>query len=239
MWILRSARKRIFSSGGKVDNSQDTRIELYKRYEKIYAGAITDILDEMHYYNQTIPSEIKPIKLGMRTVGSAFTVVGRPKRQISIDEGIRPILKWQSCVTPHSVVVMQTNSRDIAHIGELGVNSIRKRGCQGIVIDGGVRDVGYILKEEFPVWARYLTAPDAVPRWEVIDWNVPIIVGDVQVRPGDVIVGDYDGVICIPLELAEEVLIRCEEKVERENKVRSALREGVNPTEAYEKFGRY
>lgn len=220
-------------------DKQISLAEMCERFGRIYTGAITDVLDEMNYYHQTLPWELKPIKFGIRTAGAAFPVVGHPRRQLDYDASIRPILKMFGDVPPDSVVVYETNDRAAAQLGELSVTSIKAKGCRGAVIDGGVRDVEYILREDFPVWSRYTTPADSVPRWQIVDWNCVVTVGDVRIEPGDLIVADYDGIVAIPQKVAGEVLLRCEELIGTENKVREAVRRGVPPLEAYEQYGEF
>lgn len=213
--------------------------ELCARFGKIYSGAITDVLDEKNHYNQTLPWQLKPIKFGIRTAGAAFPVIGRPQRQGDYAASIRPILKMLGEVPAHSVVVYETNDQRAAHLGELSVTSIKARGCRGAIIDGGVRDVEYILREDFPVWSRYTTPADAVPRWQIVEWNCVVTIGDVRIEPGDVVVADYDGVVAVPGRIAAEVLLKCEELVGTESEVRTAVRRGMAPLEAFEAYGEF
>jgi regulator of RNase E activity RraA len=112
---------------------------------------------------------------------------------------------------------------------------VRRRGD-----DGGVRDVDYILREEFPVCARYVTPQDCVPRWELLaHGDVTIVIGGVRVAPGDWIVGDADGIVIVPGEGVDEVLTEAEAKVSTENDVRDSVREGMRPLEAYERYGTF
>ena len=75
--------------------------------------------------------------------------------------------------------------------------------ARGAVIDGGARDTDYILELGFPVFARYRTPIDIVGRWHLVAYNVPIQIGHVHIEPGDYILGDRDGVIAVPQEVAE------------------------------------
>ncbi|MFH1267390.1 MAG: RraA family protein [Planctomycetota bacterium] len=213
--------------------------DLIARFSRIYTGAIADVLDEMNHYNQTLPHELKPIKFGLRTTGAAFPVMGRPSRQTDYAASIRPVLQMLSEVPRDSVVVYETKDRLAAHLGELSVTSIKTRGCRGAVIDGGVRDVEYILREDFLVWSRYTTPADAVPRWQIVEWNCVVTIGDVRIEPGDIIVADYDGIVSIPRTIGGEVLLKCEELVGTENKVRAAVREGMSPLKTFETYGEF
>jgi regulator of RNase E activity RraA len=112
-------------------------------------------------------------------------------------------------------------------------------GCRAARADGGVRDVRHILDQGFPVFTRYRTPADAPPRWRLAEWDVPVRIGDVEVRPGDVVVGDVDGVVCVPRDIREEVLLAAEKTVETETEVREAVTEGMDPLAAYDEYGEF
>ncbi len=108
------------------------------------------------------------------------------------------------------------------------------------MIDGGTRDAGYILREDFPVFSRYVTPQDCVPRWELLaHGDVTIVVGGVRVRPGDWIVGDRDGLVIVPGERLQEILTEAEAKVATESEIRDSVRGGTLPLDAYERFGTF
>ena len=108
------------------------------------------------------------------------------------------------------------------------------------MLDGGARDAEYILRQDFPVFSRYVTPQDCVPRWELMaHGEVTIVVGGVRASLGDWIVGDRDGVVIIPGECLEEVLAEAESKVATENEIRSSVRDGMRPLEAYEHYGTF
>jgi regulator of RNase E activity RraA len=143
-------------------------------------------------------------------------------------------------VQPGSVAVYQTNDRTCAHLGELSATSLASRGCVGAVIDGGARDIEYMLRQDFPVFSRYVTPQDCVPRWELLrHGDVTIFVGGVEVAPGDWIVGDRDGVVVVPGAVVDAVLSEAEEKVATESEIREAVREGALPLEAFERYGTF
>lgn len=214
--------------------------ELAGRFARLYTGALTDVLDRHGLFSQTLPWELSPLRPGMRVVGPAYPILGRPCPGHEHDRSIRRILAMLGSVPAGHVAVYQTNDRTCAHLGELSVTSLASRGCAGAVIDGGVRDVDYILRESFPVFSRYVTPQDCVPRWELVDYgDVTILVGGVQIAFGDWIVGDGDGVVVVPGGLLEEVAAETEEKVATETDIRQAVRDGLLPLEAYERFGTF
>jgi 4-hydroxy-4-methyl-2-oxoglutarate aldolase len=214
--------------------------ELARRFSSLYTGALTDVLDRHGYLQQTLPPELLPLRKGMRLAGPVYPVLGRPHPGHDYDISIRRILAMLGSVPPGSVAVYQTDDRASAHLGELSVISLASRGCAGAVIDGGARDADYILREGFPVFSRYVTPQDCVPRWELLaHGDVTIVVGGVQVAPGDWIVGDEDGLVVVPAGALEEILAEAEAKVATENEIRDAVRDGILPLDAYERFGTF
>jgi len=214
---------------------------LPRRFARIYTAAITDVMDEMGLQRQTLPSTIQPLTADMRTAGWAFTVRGRPYRGAPRDreETLRRFLKMLGAVPPDSVLVLAANDSVAAHFGELSAEWFRARRVRGAVIDGSTRDAASIARLRFPTFVRYRTPQDSVPRWRVTDWGQPLTIGGVRVALGDIVVADWDGVVVVPRRAAHEVLVRCEKLVGTENKVRRAVKRGMTPLDAYEKFGAF
>ena len=213
--------------------------ELCDRYAELYPGAVTDVLDDMGYSSRTLPSALEPLTPDVRMAGIAYPVHGHPDEQCDYEENIRKFLTMLGEAPSNSVIAYETRDDEAAHIGELSTTALQVRGCRGAVVDGGVRDVRFIREQGFPTFARYLTPADAPPRWSLAEWNVPIRIGDVEVRPGDVLVGDADGVVAVPGNVREDVLERAEDLVETEDAVREAVLDGVSPLEAFEEHGAF
>jgi regulator of RNase E activity RraA len=210
---------------------------LPRRFARIYTAAVTDVMDEMGLFRQTLPSTIEPLRPDMRLAGYAFPARGRPRARGPRDEVVRKFLAMLGDVPRDSVLVLQANDNVAAHFGELSAESFRARGVRGAVVDGSTRDAAYIGRRGFPTFVRYRTPQDSIPRWQVTDWGQPITIGGVRVHLGDIVVGDLDGVVIVPRRVAVEVLGRCEKLVGTENRVRTAVKRGMLPLEAYEKYG--
>lgn len=222
-------------SRGKPGRGVSSR-DLSVRYSRIYTAAITDVLDKRGYYNQALPHGIAPLTPETRLAGIAFPASGKPTRTDDTETTIRAFLSMLGAVPRDGVLVVQTNDDVAAHFGELSAAAMKARGVRGAVIDGATRDAAYIVRERFPVFCRYRTPLDSLPRWRVVEWGHPVTIGDVRVSPGDVVVGDLDGVVVVPKALAVEVLLECEALLDSENQVRDAVRRGMAPLRAYEKF---
>jgi 4-hydroxy-4-methyl-2-oxoglutarate aldolase len=214
---------------------------LPRRFARIYTAAITDVMDEMGLKRQTLPAAIQPLASGMRTAGYAFTARGRsyngsPRER---DQTLRRFLGMLGAVPAESVLVLAAHDNVAAHFGELSAAWFRAKKVRGAVIDGATRDAAAIMRMGFPTFVRYRTPQDSVPRWRVADWGQPVTIGNVRVSLGDLVVADLDGVVIVPRRAAHEVLRHCEKLVGTENRVRSAVRSGMTPLAAYQKFGSF
>ncbi len=210
-----------------------------ERFAAIYTAALADILDARGYHAQTLPVSIRPLATGMTLAGQAFTVRGRPVEVTSYDAALRNVLRMLGEVPAGQVAVYACEQDVSAHLGELSVTSLKARGVAGCVLDGGCRDVRFILDEGFPVFCRYVTPEDSTWRWKLEATQVSITIGDVRIEPGDLVVGDDDGVVAVPHGIAESVLAEAEAKAATESEIRKAVREGMLPLEAYERFGTF
>ncbi len=204
-----------------------------------YTGAVTDILDEMGYHRQALPYSIQSLVPGQTSAGRALTLLGEPSEIEDPDIVFPPFLRMLGAIRPGNVLTNQANDNVSAHLGELSSETAKFRGARGAVIDGGARATEYMFRLGFPVFARYKTPMDIRGRWRLVDWNVPIVIGSVAIAPGDLILGDRDGVIAIPQTIAEEVVTKAEVVVQTEDLVRAAILKGVLPLEAYQRFGRF
>jgi 4-hydroxy-4-methyl-2-oxoglutarate aldolase len=213
--------------------------DVCKRFSMIYTGAISDVLDEMGYRNQVLPAAIQALTLDQTVTGVAMPVEGQSTDSEDPEEIFVPVLTMLGDLAHGDVIVSQPHDHVSAHIGELSAESAKVRGARGAVIDGGARDIDYILRLGFPVFCRYRTPQDIIGRWKLVSYGQPVEIGRVKIHRGDFITGDKDGVVVIPNDITSEVLRRSEEVVNTENLVRKAILRGVHPVEAYRTYGRF
>jgi regulator of RNase E activity RraA len=209
------------------------------RFSSVYTAALADVLDDRGLREQVLPPAIRPLAPGTRLAGQAFTVAGEPVEHDDWDATIRKTLAMLGSVPPGHVAVYQCRHDRSAHFGELSATSLLARGVAGCVIDGGCRDTRFILDEGFPVFARHVTPEDSTWRWRVTATQVPVTIGTVTVSPGDWVVGDDDGVVVVPAAVAADVLAEAERKTGTESEIRRAVRDGLSPLEAYERYGTF
>jgi regulator of RNase E activity RraA len=207
--------------------------QLSARLEELYVPAVADVLDSLGRWNQLLSIDIAPLQLGQKIAGPAFTAKGHATVDLDVGLGAGVL----DGLTPGCVAIWDTsNDRTTGHWGELMSTMARARGCRGAVIDGGIRDSEYILRQGFPVWSKFRCAADAMGRWKITDANVPVVVSGILIRPGDFIFADIDGVLVIPHEIVEDVVTRAEAVVDAEDDIREAVSSGEPLADMYEKF---
>jgi regulator of RNase E activity RraA len=213
--------------------------ELCERYEQLYTGLITDVMDDLGHESRTMSSALKPLDRRQTFAGLAFTAVGYENHSVDYDEQIHRFLKMVGDVPEHAVLVLEANATESAQVGELTTTALEEQGCRGVVTDGGLRDSEFVLEQGFPVHCGHRTPADSLYRWELLDWDTTAVVGGVEVSPGDVVIGDIDGVVVVPEEIAEAVLHEAEAMRSDEDAVREGIRDGMTPLEAYEEYGAF
>jgi regulator of RNase E activity RraA len=122
-------------------------------------------------------------------------------------------------------------------MGELSAETLHLRGVAGYVVDGGTRDSAFIRELGFPVACRYSTPADIAGEWSVDELGGEIAIADVLIRTGDYVLADRDGVIVVPASETPAVVARAEALASTESDLRSALRQGMDPEEAYLRYG--
>ena len=207
------------------------------RFLRLYTGAISDILDKRGFRNQVLPHYITPFTTASRVAGIAFTGQGYPCADTNHDD-TQTRLKMLDSIAPGTVSVWSSGgSMDCAHWGEIMSTAVKQRGCTGAVIDGGVRDVDFVNAMDYPVFGKFKCSASSLGRWDIVDFQIPIKIGNTVVRPGDFVFGDTDGVVIIPKDMTMEVLVAAEGIFERESGMREELRRGISVKDAYAKYG--
>lgn len=212
---------------------------LVERLAACYTGAVHDVLRMMGYQRIVLPPQIKAIAPGTRLAGPVWTVSGHIDRTKSRDE---TLLGWCTLLAKAPaghVVVCQPNNREVALMGELSAQTLAARGVLGYVVDGGSRDTDLVLEQGFPVFCSFLTPSDIVETWIADRFGEPITIGGVTITTGDYLVADRDGVVIVPRAVVEEVVTRTEEVVATESDMRRALLGGMDPVEAYHRYGKF
>jgi len=214
-------------------------VSLVERIRACYTGAIHDVLRAKGHFQQTLPYHIRPLNNSHKLAGPVFTIEGR--RDDTLDAH-QSLLKWCELLSkaPSGVVLIcQPNDHTLAHMGELSSETLTYKKVLGYIVDGGCRDSSFIENIGFPVFCSYFTPVDVVGKWAATAFGKPIRIGDVTIHSGDYVMADRDGIVIIPQSLVEEVTAEAEEVLRKENLVRKAILQGVDPVAAYLQYRKF
>jgi len=210
--------------------------ELLKRYEQLYTGAVNDVLREFCLLEQALPNRIKSLREYHTVAGFAFTVKSSPNVKIQGE------MKFRSRMLDEmyeDAFILWDTSRDAKATlwGGVMTSIAKEKKLKAACIDGGIRDTHQILSADFPVFYEYRISNGSLGRCLITHYQIPIKIGDVTIKPGDVVIGDVDGVLVVPRDIAYDVLIRAEEIKENEKKIYSWVHEGQSIDEITKKGG--
>jgi 5-oxopent-3-ene-1,2,5-tricarboxylate decarboxylase / 2-hydroxyhepta-2,4-diene-1,7-dioate isomerase len=182
--------------------------ELHDQLMRVSTATLTGQLQRRGIHN-TFLSGVVPVKEGQRMVGTAHTLRYVPMREDLQGELVRGQNAQRRAIeslAPDEVLVIDARGEpDAGTIGDIFVLRALRRGAAGVVTDGALRDTAAIRAIDLPVYHRASHAATLARRHLPLDHQVPIACGGVTIFPGDVLVGDGDGVVVIPAALAEEV----------------------------------
>lgn len=215
--------------------SNDDRDALIARLARLDTAGLSDVLDEMGYPNQVLASDLRPLDPRSRMAGIALCVRGEnrvvtqsplpPEKQMSAYE-------LERRMKPGLVGVIDAGGNNVgATIGGFVATSLQKSGCKGIVTNGGVRDSREIVDVGLPTFCRFVTPVNASRRWTLVEMDqaihLPGIAGSpVTIHPGDLVLGDADGVIVIPSAIAAPAIEAAEELGAIERTIAEGIRAG-------------
>jgi regulator of RNase E activity RraA len=204
-----------------------------KRLESISTTNLSDALDQAGLRGAVIG--IRPLFGMPKVVGRAVTIkitaagMMKSKRHLGIDA--------IASSSPGDVIAIDNRGDTYNNCwGEILSCAAQQKGVSGVLVDGAARDVDFCQEIGFPVFARGVVPITARGRIMQEDFNCPIRLGDVQVRPGDILVGDVNGVVVIPEEKVDEVLSAAEMILEKEEKMKADILAGMDILEVDSKY---
>ena len=205
--------------------------------ENLYSAVVADVLDKLGYRNQILSARVKALTPAKRVFGRVFTA-----RAIKVDEvPAEPYkLEMQAIDTMQKgdvLVVDAGHIQDSAFWGELLSTACQAKGVNGVVMTTCTRDLWALNKMNFPVFGTGATPADSLGRIDTIEIGNPITIDGVETQNGDFVLGDLDGVVIIPSEIAEEAIRLANEKMSGENTVREELAQGIPVADVFKRHG--
>jgi len=210
--------------------------ELLSRFEQLYTGAVNDVLREFCLLEQALPGRILPLREYRTVAGFAFTVKSAPNVKVQGEMEFRTQMLDEM---KEDAFVIWDTSRDSKATLWGGVMTATAKGkkLKAACIDGGIRDTHQILEADFPVFYEYRISNGSLGRCLITNYQIPVKIGDVTIKPDDVVLGDVDGVLVVPRAIAYDVLIRAEEIKENEKKIFDWVHEGQSIQDITKKGG--
>ncbi|MGA2419562.1 MAG: RraA family protein [Candidatus Acidiferrum sp.] len=231
------------TNAAKPWKSDDELFALVQR--ELFTCVVGDVMDKLDLQHQFLPPQIQPLRQDMVVIGRAMPVLAADVFVEKIAGSANPLMNKPFGLMLEALDDLRTNEIYVntgssprnALWGELMSTRAAKLGCRGAVLNGYVRDTKAVLKMNFPTFGFGSYGQDSAPRYKVVDFRVPVEIGGVRVRPGDILFGDIDGALIVPREAEEDVFVRALEKARGEKLVRKAIEEGSSAVEAFEKYG--
>jgi regulator of RNase E activity RraA len=206
--------------------------------KEIYTGVLCDMLDTLGCSHQFLPREIQALRPTDVRAGRAYPTIicdvyGEQKTPLGkLPEAIDHIKEGE-------IYIVAGGDRRCSYFGEIMTATIRAHGGVGAVIDGYMRDTRQVLEQNFPVFCRGRDAQGSLYRNQVIEYGVPVEIGNIKINPGDLIFADIDGVVVIPKDIEEEAVAITLQKVRGERDIRKAVENGMSAVDAVTKFGTF
>src|SRR3984885_5230497 len=219
-------------------SSSLTDSELVAQFRRVEVASISDAIEQITGKKMYMTHHMKPI-FTAKFAGFARTVQLKKDEGTKDPEALTGMLEAIDQGSTDSVYVMAVeDGEDIAGMGGLMGTAMAARGYAGAVIDGGVRDVAYLRKIGFPVFATGIVPSTSVHHYRFAGSQIPVVCDGVTVNSGDIVAADSDGVVVVPKARAQEVLTMAQQMDFKEHSMYAVIEQMKSIVEAVKKFGR-
>ena len=188
---------------------------LISGFSKLASSSVSDAIDKVTGKRGFMSHEIKPV-FPTKLCGYAVTVFAKPSEKSEPPKMALELIDTESPGKVLVIVMDGPDGADTAAFGGIMCTGAKTRGFAGAVLDGGCRDAREITAMKFPVYSRGIVPSNSLGRYVNIEKNKPVKCGGIEVTPGDILVGDADGIAVVPYAQAEKVLKMAEELERKE-----------------------
>ncbi len=212
--------------------------DLVAQFRHVEVASVSDALEQITHKKMYMTHHMQPI-FTSKFAGYARTVQLKKDEGNTDPEALSGMLEAIDQGSTDSVYVMVVeDGEDIAGMGGLMGTAMAVRGYAGAVIDGGVRDVAYLRKIAFPVFATGIVPSTSVHHYKFAGSQIPLVCNGVPVNPGDIVVADSDGVAVVPRAQAQAVLTMAQQMDYKEHSMYALIEQWKSIVQAVKKVGR-
>lgn len=214
-----------------------TDSDLALRLEGLYSAVIADVLDGLGRRQQCLGSRIRALTPQHKVFGRVFTARAETVSHIPAEPYKLELAAIDQMTRGDVLVVDGAHDESCAFWGELLSTACQAKGVRGTVMSACTRDLWALERMDYPVFGIGVHPADSKGRLDVVSIGEPVVIDGVEIRTGDLILGDLDGVVVIPAAWAEQTITLAWQKVSGENTVREELAAGVPASEVFARHG--
>jgi regulator of RNase E activity RraA len=238
LFVLFAGARRVGVQAGISGTSTSADSDLIEQFRRVEVASVSDAIEQLTGQRMYMSHRVLPI-FTAKFAGFARTVQLKKDEGNKDPEALSGMLQAIDDGSTDSVYVMTVeDGQDIAGMGGLMGTAMAARGYAGAVIDGGVRDVAYLRKIGFPVFATAIVPSTSVHHYRFGGAQIPIQCNGVTVNPGDIVVADSDGVAVVPRGQAQPVLSLAQQMDFKEHSMYAVIEQMKSIVQAVKKFGR-
>jgi regulator of RNase E activity RraA len=239
--FISAAVARIGQAGAQSNSTAAAPLsdsELVAQFRHVEVASVSDALEQITHKKMYMTHHMQPI-FTAKFAGYARTVLLKKDEGNNDPEALSGMLEAIDQGSTDSVYVMVVeDGEDIAGMGGLMGTAMAVRGYAGAVVEGGVRDVAYLRKIAFPVFATGIVPSTSVHHYRFAGSQIPLVCNGVPVNPGDIVVADSDGVAVVPKSQAQVVLTTAQQMDYKEHSMYALIEQWKSIVQAVKKVGR-